>query len=549
MSGHSTTEGVSKRLEITEQRTKYWMKTICHMCAVIAVYEFNQDLFEIIECSEGLKKHFWGVHSFDEFILHHTAIIQEKWKEEYKRSFTFKNIENQLAKEQEVFLEYLQKEENEQYAWFTSRVFLSEWTDEKKEIIFVIAPEANKKVQRQREAGLKDALYLAEKSNKAKTEFLSNMSHDIRTPLNAVIGMTTIAKAYVGNKKKVEECLDKIIVSSKYLLALINDILDMSKIESGKMTLNCTVFSILEVVEDIKMVTSSQMEEKRQQFKVHIDENIEENYAGDVVRTKQILMNIIGNAVKFTPKEGVVYFSVTLIKRETETDYLQFEVQDTGVGMSEKFVKYVFEPFAREMEGSTRKPEGTGLGLPIARKLVRLLNGHISVYSKLGKGSTFTIELPFERVKAGKKNNLQPGKKKIKFVSEFSGEIRILVAEDNEINLEIITTLLEMNGFIIDSAQNGKEAFDKFRTSKDNYYSLIFMDIKMPVMDGLEATKRIRNLNKEDAKKIPIVAMTANAFTEDIFAAEKAGMDGYLVKPLEIQLVLEKIEEVLKINK
>lgn len=548
MSVHLMEEEGFADLASGERKSNCLLKIIHHVCVVAIVYELKQNVFEMLECREDFKDYFIGVKSFDEFILRYITLIQEDWKEKYRKKLDFQNIENEIMKKKELYFEYLQKEKNETYSWFSTRIFPNEWTDEKREIIVIIAPEKSRKMNVQKELVMREALRLAEKANKAKTEFLSHMSHDIRTPLNAVIGMTTIAKIYAGNREKVEECLEKITVSSKYILALINNILDMSKIESGKMTLNFSPFSIQKVVGDIKTVISPQIEEKKQKLQIHISDDIKEYYVGDVIRTKQILMNIIGNAIKFTPSGGTIYFSVISTKIGMKKDTIRFEIKDTGIGMSEELVKHVFEPFVQEMDRSEIVVEGTGLGLPITKNLVYLLNGKISVESQLGKGSTFIIELPFEQIKIGEEKKSGHSKSSKKVKPEFPKELRILIAEDNDINLEIITTLLEMNGFIVESANNGKEVLEKFKDSIPGYYCLIFMDVKMPVMDGLEATKRIRQLDKKDAKTVPIIAMTANVFKEDMCEAEEAGMNDYLIKPLDMELVLEKIAKSLGID-
>lgn len=475
-------------------------------------------------------------------------LIHPDYREEYACICGVEQLKRKLqGNVTEIYREVLRKIEDGSYHWYSTQVQVLIHDEEQFQIMFYLKDlDAAKKDEERKQTALRDALYLAEQANNAKTEFLSHMSHDIRTPLNAVIGMTTIAKAYTGNEKKIKECLDKITVSAKYLLSLINDILDMSKIESGKITLNQEVFSIKEVIDNIKTVTSAQVEEKRQNFEVRVRDGVQEFYIGDAVRMKQILMNLINNAIKFTPSGGTISFTVTSIKQSNNEMFLRFEIKDNGIGMSEEFLHHAFDPFVQEADSRGQIFEGTGLGLPIARNLVHLMGGHINVSSELEKGSTFFVELPFKA--ADKKCMTErievEEDKKYKF--NLSKKLRILVAEDNEINLEIIQTLLEMEGFFVESAENGEEVVKRFEESKLHYYDLIFMDIRMPIMDGLEATRRIRACKKEDAKTIPIVAMTANAFTEDIHAAEKAGMDGYLVKPLDMNLVLKKMDEVFQ---
>lgn len=476
-------------------------------------------------------------------------LIHPDYQKEYACICGLEQLKNLLQGDvTEIYREVPRKIGDGSYHWYSTQVQVLIHDEKQFQIMFYLKDlEQVKKDEEKKQTALRDALYLAEQANNAKTEFLSHMSHDIRTPLNAVIGMTTIARAYTGNEDKIKECLDKITISAKYLLSLINDILDMSKIESGKVTLNEEVFSMKEIIENITTVTSAQIEEKQQKFEARIREDVQEFYIGDVVRMNQILMNLLNNAIKFTPQNGTISFIVTSVKQSNDEMFIRFEIKDTGIGMSEEFMQRAFDPFVQASDSKGKVLEGTGLGLPIARNLVHLMGGHISVSSIADKGSTFFVELPFkvtEKKEIIKKENGVLEEKECK--TNLPKGLKILVAEDNDINLEIIQTLLEMEGFIVESAENGEAVLEKFETSEINYYDLIFMDIRMPFMDGLEATRRIRACKKVDAKTIPIVAMTANAFTEDIHAAKKAGMDGYLVKPLDMSLVLKKMEEVLK---
>lgn len=476
-------------------------------------------------------------------------LIHPDYQEEYACICGLEQLKKVLCGNvTEIYREVPRKIEDGSYHWYSTQVQVLIHDEEQFQIMFYLKDlEKVKKDEEKKQTALRDALYLAEQANNAKTEFLSHMSHDIRTPLNAVIGMTSIARAYTGNEKKIKECLDKITVSAKYLLSLINDILDMSKIESGKVTLNEEIFSVKEIVENITTVTSAQIEEKKQNFQVRIREGVQEFYIGDVVRMNQIIMNLLNNAIKFTPNNGSISFTVTSVKQSNDELFLRFEIKDTGIGMSEEFLQHAFDPFIQAADSRGKVLEGTGLGLPIARNLVHLMGGHISVTSIPDQGSTFFVELPFKVAdKQLTIENDNDVSEEEEYRANLPKGLKILVAEDNDINLEIIQTLLEMEGFMVESAENGEAVLEKFESSEINYYDLIFMDIRMPLMDGLEATRRIRASKKEDALTIPIVAMTANAFTEDIHAAKKAGMDGYLVKPLDMELVLKKMEEVLQ---
>lgn len=515
-------------------------------------------------------------------------------------------------------------------------------------------------------AALRSALDAAESANRAKSAFLSAMSHDIRTPMNAIIGMTAIARANMSDPDKVADCLEKIDISSRHLLALINDILDMSRIESGKMTLTPENFTMADFIHSLMAVFHPQADKKHQHVELDFSGVRHENVRGDQLRIQQVLINILSNAVKFTPEGG----SISLRVRETgkvgeRLGYANYEftVTDTGMGMSPEFLERIFQPFERAETAA--KIEGTGLGMTITNNLVKMMNGEIAVESDLGKGTRFTVTLPLEQLETAdphtealggfrilavdsdktsmrnlgeilsdlgmecdtaenawdgselaaqahmeghdyfaillgwrlpvvdgvqacremrgmlgrdvpifimsayewtltgdemRKHGItgfipkplfrsRLGEELYKFTPEGKSlgkdhgnaaeagfeSFRILLVEDNEINLEIGRELIGMLGASVECAGNGKEAVDKFNASGPGYYDLIFMDIQMPVMNGLEAAQTIRSLDKADAKTVPIIAMSANAFVEDINACRKAGMDGHIPKPVSVQ--------------
>ena len=523
-------------------------------------------------------------------------------------------------------------------------------------------------------AALRSALDAANAANQAKSDFLSHMSHDIRTPLNAIIGMTTIARTHVADTGRVGDCLEKIDLSSRHLLGLINDILDMSRIESGKMTLSPEEFTMADLIHGLMAVFQPQADKKRQKVDLDFTGIRCEHIRGDQLRIQQVLINILSNAVKFTPEEG----EISLRVRETGERYgntgtyayYEFTVQDTGIGMSPEFLARIYQPFERA-DGVSRI-EGTGLGMAITRNLVEMMNGSIHISSKEGAGSRFTVTLPLEQLdqpeigsqvlhglrilaadESGSLEHLQEiaqdlglecdacdstvaamelaaqahmegrdyfaillawrmpvvdGVKACQelramlggeipiiltssyewalsddemrkygisaFVSkplfrsrlaetllsftaagsqagaadgggdDFSGK-RILLAEDNEINREIAVELIGMQGAQVECAVNGREAVELFSASGPNYYDLIFMDLQMPVMDGLAATRAIRALPRTDSRSVPIVAMTANAFVEDIQSCRKAGMDGHLAKPISLQQLTDVLRHWL----
>jgi len=393
---------------------------------------------------------------------------------------------------------------------------------------------------------LKEALFVAEKANKAKMEFLSRMSHDIRTPLNAIVGMSKIAQMKIDDKQSVKECLKNINSSSRYLLSLVNDCLDMSKIESGKMILNKSKFDFEELIKNVQTIICPRALNKRLDFAININSDFEKYYIGDALKVNQILMNLLSNAVKFTPPNGKVRLEVTEKSRAANSVQIEFRVIDTGIGMTKEFQKKMFEPFEQDGISVSRNNTGTGLGLAIVHSLVNLMNGNLKVYSELGKGTEFLVNLNFEFTEQAiakfSKNEIK--KKNIEVDKCFKG-CNILLVEDNAINMEIAKTFLELEDFKVDYAVNGREAVNKFLLSEPNYYQAILMDIRMPEMDGLEATKTIRALERDDSKTMPIIALSANAFDSDIAQAKYAGMDDYLIKPLDPEKMYKVLHELI----
>ena len=396
--------------------------------------------------------------------------------------------------------------------------------------------------EREAKEELEQALEEARKANRVKSDFLSSMSHDIRTPMNAIIGMTTLALANLSDKEKVENYLHKISASSQHLLSLVNDILDMSQIEQSKISLNNQMVQIKELVEHISAIMTSQVENAGLQFEIELGDFKHSKFLGDGLRIKQILINLLSNAIKFTRQGGRVLFRIEefAVEQEKHAGY-RFIVQDTGIGMSEEFQCRLFEPFVRSEQVS--KIEGTGLGLSITKGLVDLMDGKIHVNSKLEKGTKFEIELEFEVLETEEvkqqKENLESQEE------DFSG-YHFLLVEDNEINSEILGELLQMRGATFTVKTDGLQAVNEFKNAKPGTYDAIFMDIQMPVMNGYEATKEIRKLNHPDAGAIVILAMTANAFTEDVQAAIEAGMDGHIAKPVDMKILYSTIANMLK---
>ena len=384
----------------------------------------------------------------------------------------------------------------------------------------------------------------AEAANEAKTEFLQRMSHDIRTPINGICGMINVADHYADNMEKQTECRAKIKKTSHLLLELINEVLDMSKLESDEVVLEDIPFNLNSIFEEILGVIEHMAAEQNIRIIWEEKEVTHWNLIGSPVHVKRILMNILSNAVKYNKENGYVYIGCREIpSKQTAMPTLEFVCRDTGIGMTEAFQKRIFEPFAQEHAGSRTKFAGTGLGMPITKKLVEKMGGTISFESKEGTGTTFVIRIPFQ-IDADMKDRNETEEK-----TETSIQgLHVLLTEDNELNMEIAEFVLQNEGAVVTKAWNGQKAVDIFRKSRPGEFDAILMDIMMPVMNGYEAAKMIRSLDREDAKVIPIIAMTANAFTEDKMRAKEAGMDEHIAKPVDGKLLVKVINELVKRN-
>ena len=405
---------------------------------------------------------------------------------------------------------------------------------------------ANRKLEQEKDEKYKSELLIAAKkaeaANGAKTEFLQRMSHDIRTPINGICGMLDVADHYADDMEKQSECRTKIKEASNLLLELVNEVLDMSKLESDEVVLEEIPFNLSSISREVFVVIEQIAAEQNIRIEWEKKEITHRDLIGSPGHVKRVMMNILSNAVKYNRENGKIYISCMEIPSEQPgMTTMEFVCRDTGIGMTEEFQKCVFEPFAQEHTGSRTKFAGTGLGMAIAKNLVEKMGGTITFESKEGMGTTFVIRVPFKIDMDADKREEQ------KDVSEKSIKgLHILLAEDNELNMEIAEFVLQNEGADVTKAWNGQEAVELFEKSRPGEFDVILMDIMMPVMNGYEATKRIRSLDREDAKTIPIIAMTANAFTEDRIRAKEAGMDEHIAKPVDAKLLVKVIHELVE---
>ena len=388
---------------------------------------------------------------------------------------------------------------------------------------------------------LKEALDTAERASEAKTNFLRRMSHDIRTPINGICGMLDVADYYHNDINKLAECREKIRDASHLLLELINEVLDMGKLESGEIMLEEVPFNLYDIAHNVLEVIEKMAEERKIEI---TQDNIgvaHWNLIGSPVHVKRIMMNFISNAVKYNKEHGKIMLRCREISTEGDTAVFEFTCRDTGIGMSREFQEHLFEPFTQERVGGYSKYGSTGLGMSITMALVKRMGGDITFESEKDKGTTFVITIPF-KIDTEKREAEQKAKKSVCSIAGMN----ILLVEDNELNMEIAEFMLQNEGAVVTKAWNGQEAVELFEKSRSGEFDVILMDIMMPVMNGYEATKRIRSLEREDAKTIPIIAMTANAFTEDRIKAKAAGMDEHIAKPVDVELLIKVIHKLVK---
>lgn len=489
---------------------------------------------------------------YDDLIKDASITIDPNYRGEFVKKFSRQSLLSAFTRgEKQVSMEIRQLGDDNIYHWNSTQVVMveNEYNNDILEISLTKNIDEERRIQEENLANerkakelLEFALDKAESANNAKSDFMSKMSHDIRTPMNAIIGMTELAKIHFDDSEKLKDYLSKIEISSKYLLKLINEVLDVNKIESGKFVLEEIEFNLRNVIEDAVTIVQPKIQDKDQNFSLSITDNTNLNVVGDEQKLRQILINILENASKYTEPNGEISFNICRTDNDSSFGNYRFTIKDNGIGMKNEYIEHIFEPFSRADDSRVNKASGTGLGLTIVKNIIDMMGGKISVKSELGKGSCFTIDLYLPE----RESISQPESSKTEeSVKDFSGK-KILLVEDNEINQKIAKEILEYLGTDVETANNGREAVDILMNKPPRYYSIIFMDIRMPIMNGLEATKLIRSSGKEYADRIPIIAITADAFSEDVRKCRMAGMDSHLAKPISVEKLKKTLEQYIK---
>lgn len=545
---------VATYCDITEQRRKETQDLLERQKlnrAVVSVYPLvlsvnvTQNTYIILAQENLVFRTYMSGEVFSNTILDTAPNIHPEDRDFFMQNFDRENLRQQFSGENnELTMEIRQMGKDGNYHWLSLVVIRIDNPLNEDLLLYIFGRNIDSR--KEMEQNLKEALFTAEKASAAKSEFLSRMSHEIRTPMNAIIGMNEIAKTVTDKPESIRNYLEKIDVSAHYLLSLINNILDMSRIESNKVEIEKKEFHLQDILNNIQNIIGPQAKSKEIYFVIEKKSNFASAYIGDRLRLNQVLINLLSNAIKFTDKGGTVSLSVKENKRVDNESYLCFTVSDTGAGMSEEFMKVMYKPFEQENATSAQGIAGTGLGLSITKNLVNLMGGHIKAKSKLGEGTTFIVEINMNFVDKEEEMLITCPKsgQNVDNHNVLVGK-RVLLVEDNELNQEIAITLLEMSNMKVDCVENGELAIQKFLEMGTFYYDVVLMDIRMPVKNGLDATADIRAIGGKYATEVPIIAMSANAFSEDKAKAFANGMTDYLVKPIDVDIMHDMLVKYL----
>lgn len=510
-----------------------------------ALYRINikNSTYEMVKASDYVRERLPEHGTYYELLRTFRGVIAEDMYDEFVKSFSIESMREQIERNVKNYGGDFQRLFNGERKWVNVRMLFASSFSKDEVVLCFQQVEEEKQRQMERMALLERAVEMAYASEKSQKQFFSSMSHDMRTPLNVIIGMSELAEQHVEETEKVTDYLRKINMSSRQLLGLINDILEMSRLEQ-EIKLDSEEFNLREAVEEALTVFRIQAKEQHKKFLSNCTVT-HEQVRGDVLRLNQVINNLLSNALKFTaPGESIGVFVYEI--SEGEHAKYQIVVKDTGRGMTEEFLQKLFVPYAREKRYGSQSMEGTGLGMPIVKNIVTLMGGEITVESAVNEGTVFTVTLPFEtrEVLEEKKENKEPEPEE-RVENPLEGR-QILLAEDYELNMELATDILEMNGARVLQARDGKEALEIFEGSEEFSIDAILMDMQMPVMDGCEATKEIRRLERADAKSVPIIALTANAFSEDISRTLKAGMNAHVTKPIDVKMLCDTLQKWMK---
>ena len=532
------------RLNAQIERTNETIRVLGNSYYALYRVDCRRETYEMIKGSDYVRSRIPQTGNYEQLRQVMGEVIEKDVYREFMESFSLESIRRLVKNRVKDFGGDFRRIFGDSYHWINVRVLFDESLLPEEAVLCFREVDQEKKQQFEERRLLENALENSRNSEKTKQAFFSNMSHDMRTPLNAVISLSELALSNIGDPEKTKDYLEKIRFSGRQLLELVNDILDMSRLEQGKVVLDYQEFSLEKSIADITAAFRLQAQQEEKRFTVDMD--IRDVWIlGDSFRLSQILNNLLSNAFKFTSAGDEIALQVKQFESTGSAKY-QFVVRDTGLGMSEEFLPHLFEPYARETRFSSQKITGTGLGMPIVKNLVTQMSGEIHVESSLGKGTVFTLTVPFqaEREKtaasAGRADEEVGGKETFSLEGR-----RVLLAEDNLINMEIATEILTMHGVEVIPAEDGEKAVEAFRESAPFSIDAILMDMQMPRMDGCEAAKRIRALRRPDSG-VPIIAVTANAFTEDIAATSKAGMDAHISKPIDFNILCRTLESLIE---
>lgn len=528
-----------RRLNRDIERTNETVRILENSCYAIYRINVKKETYEMIKGSDYVRKRLPRQGDYALLMGIIVELIEPEAYRDFSESFSAENIRSLVARRVRDYGGDFRRKFGSEYRWVNVRLLFDESLNPGEAVMCFTEVEAEKQKKLQEVKLMKDSLEMARRSEESQKIFFSNMSHDMRTPLNAIISLTKLAKAHIDDPEKMGEYFDKIGISSRQLLGLINDILEISRMEQGKITIDNQQFDLEKCVEECAGVFRTQAEQEKKEFQVFYDIPDRMIY-GDAFRIQQILNNLLSNALKFTKKGDKVCLKIKEIHSLKHKKY-QIIVSDTGAGMSEAFMEKIFVPFEREVRFGARNVTGTGLGMPIVKNIVSQMGGTITVESKLGEGSAFTVTLPLECADGAEQPSVQKAPEKISLEGK-----KVLVAEDNEINMDIAAEMFEMNGIRVTKAWNGKEAVELFAGSAPGEFDGILMDMQMPVMDGCQAAEKIRSMNRPDAGSVPIVAVTANAFAEDLAATTAAGMNAHVSKPIDFDLLFQTLSELME---